>query len=83
MKTFRSTSDKLNDEFRLKALALIDEGYEFHHSSISRGYHPVSSISKYAYKGKFGEGFELHLPTLISSVNSNRWHRIYYFIKIK
>lgn len=52
-------------------------GYVEHHSSLARGYHSTKSKSIYGYKGRFGEGFEVHS----NYPKSSRYHLITYFVK--
>ena len=56
---------------------LIDEGLIFHHIAWERGYlSRKESPFLTKYKGKFGEGYKLHIPTY----KSTHYHIIEYFV---
>lgn len=59
---------------------LYRRGYRLHHGAYARGYvsrKPNAPVRVDPYKGRFGEGFIVHLPCY----DSTQYHRITYYIK--
>lgn len=57
--------------------------YRLHHSAMARGYKCKGEVDKVAYKGRFGEGFVLHYPTVDyhgRRACGNLYHIIEYFV---
>ena len=81
MKSLFTASERLEKRLQEIETYFSDLGLEYHHSSVSRGYESVKRIRKESYKGKFGEGYILHLPTIISNVRGNSFHQINYYVK--
>ena len=54
-------------------------GYTYHHTALTRGYLSRKEGSEYSevYKGRYGEGYKVHVPYYLST----RYHTIVYYIK--
>lgn len=57
---------------------LMNQGYEEHHTSYSKGYiSRVATGTLRPYKGRFGEGYTIHTPCW----ESTNYHYVTYWIK--
>lgn len=65
------------DEYIAALDELDNEGYEFHHSALKRGYmsRKITGVLS-LYDGRFGKGYIIEMPRR----DNNNYHTIMYFI---
>lgn len=56
---------------------LKPQGYTWHHTSYARGYQTAKEARVDDYKGRFGEGYKIH----IHSDRSSTYHLVMYYTK--
>ena len=56
------------------------EGLEYHHSAIMQGYVAKAGIKTTGYRGRFGSGVVVHLPTTQLYNKTKRFHPVEYWL---